>query len=79
LLARLVVRRLISVDEPILIALDDTVFRRWGSVHHASRNRWIVARLVVRLPFCSQPVCLHVLFQLWAGRGSAFPVGLAGQ
>jgi len=28
-------------------------------------NRWVVAGVVVRLPFCSSPVCLPVLFRLW--------------
>jgi hypothetical protein len=35
--------------------------------------------MVVRLPFCSHPVCLPMLFRLWAGKGTASPVELAGQ
>ena len=45
----------------------------------AGGNRWVVAGIAVRLPFCTAPVCLPVLFRLWAGRGSASPVELAGQ
>jgi hypothetical protein len=32
---------------------------------------------VVRLPCCTRPVCLPVLFRLWAGKGSASMVDLA--
>ncbi|UQX12047.1 hypothetical protein [Candidatus Mycobacterium methanotrophicum] len=38
----------------------------------------MIAGIVVRLPFCSHPVCLPVLFRLWAGKGTASPVELAG-
>jgi len=93
--ARLVVHRLLEADAPITIAVDDTLFRRWGKkVHHAfwthdgaaqgpaklgRGNRWVIAGIVVRLPFTSGPTCLPVLFRLWAGKGSASPVTLAGQ
>jgi hypothetical protein len=36
-------------------------------------------RIVVRLPFCTAPACLPVLFRLWAGKGTASPVELAAQ
>ena len=42
-------------------------------------NRWVIAGIVVRLPFCTAPVCLPVLFRLWAGKGTTTPVELAGQ
>lgn len=93
-LARLIVTRLLDDDAAITVAVDDTLFRRWGKkVHHAfwthdgaaqgpakigRGNRWIIAGIVVELPFCSHPVCLPVLFRLWAGKGSASPVQLAG-
>ncbi|TQC45820.1 hypothetical protein EEB14_29375 [Rhodococcus sp. WS4] len=35
--------------------------------------------MVVDLPFCSHPVCLPILFRLWAGKGTASPVVLAGE
>ena len=73
---------------------DDTLFRRWGKrVHHAfwthdgaaqgpaklgRGNRWVIIGIVVTLPFCSHPVCLPMLFRLWAGKGTASPVELAG-
>lgn len=95
LLARIIVARLLPGDAPIVVAVDDTLFRRWGKkVHHAfwthdgaaqgpakigRGNRWIVAGIVVHLPFCSHPVCLPVLFRLWGGKGSATPVQLAGE
>lgn len=93
--ARLIVTRLLDPDEPIVVVVDDTLFRRWGrSVHHAfwthdgaaqgkykiSRgNRWVIAGIVARLPFCTAPVCLPVLFRLWAGKGTASPVELAAE
>ncbi|WP_239307814.1 MULTISPECIES: transposase [unclassified Frankia] len=82
--ARLVVRRLLDDDAPVTVVVDDTLFKRWGrKVHHAfwthdgaaqggrkiaRGNRWVVAGIVVRLPFCAAPVCLPVLFRLWAGK-----------
>jgi hypothetical protein len=93
-IARLIVDRLLDADTAITVAVDDTLFRRWGKkVHHAfwthdgaaqgpaqlgRGNRWVIAGIVVRLPFCSHPVCLPVLFRLWAGKGTASPVELAG-
>jgi Transposase DDE domain len=43
----------------------------------ARGNRWVIVGLVVRLPFCTRPTCLPVLFRLWGGKGSATPVELA--
>jgi DDE superfamily endonuclease len=79
----------------ITVAIDDTLFRRWGKKvfaafwthdgaaqgkHKIGRgNRWIVAGIVVRLPFCSSPVCLPVLFRLWRGKGTASHVDLAAE
>ncbi|WP_239341919.1 transposase, partial [Frankia sp. CiP3] len=93
--ARFVVQRLLGEDAPITVVVDDTLFKRWGrKIHHAfwthdgaaqggkkiaRGNRWVVAGIVVRLPFCTAPVCLPVLFRLWAGKGSASPVELAGE
>ena len=39
----------------------------------------MIAGIAVKLPFCSSPVCLPVLFRLWAGKGTASPVELAGE
>jgi DDE superfamily endonuclease len=94
-IARLIVQRLLPPDAAITAVVDDTLFRRWGKkVHHAfwthdgaaqgpaklgRGNRWVIVAIVVRLPFCSHPVCLPILFRLWAGKGTASPVQLAGQ
>ena len=93
--ARLVVHRLLEADAALTIAVDDTLLRRWGKkVHHAfwthdgaaqgpaklgRGNRWVIAGIVVRLPFTTGPTCLPVLSRLWAGKGTASPVALAGQ
>ncbi len=90
--ADLIVRCLLAPGEPIVVAVDDTLFKRWGrKVHHAfwthdgaaqgknkigRGNRWIIAGIVVRLPFTTTAVCLPVLFRLWAGKGSDSPVVL---
>jgi hypothetical protein len=93
--ARLVVTRLTDPGAPITVVVGDTLFRRWGRhVYHAfwthdgaaqgpakigRGNRWVIAGVVARLPFCSAPVCLPVLFRLWAGKGSASVVDLAAE
>jgi hypothetical protein len=93
--ARLVVARLLGADEPITVVIDDTLFRRWGrrvhlalwthdgSVQGPDRlgrgNRWVIAGIVVRLPCCTRPVCVPVLFRLWAGKATASVVDLAAQ
>jgi hypothetical protein len=82
-LARLVVDRLVPAGAPLLIAVDDTLFRRSGRRVHATawhhdgaakgpaRNRvgwgncWVIAGLIVELPFVDRPVCLPVAFALW--------------
>ena len=77
-IARLIVEQLLPADAPIEAVVDDTLFRRWGKkVHHAfwthdgaaqgpaklgRGNRWVIIGIVVRLPFCSHPVCLPILF-----------------
>lgn len=93
--ARLVVARLLPAGAPVTVAVDDTLFRRWGpKVAHAfwthdgaaqgprklgRGNRWVIAGIIVRLPFTSGPTCLPVLFRLWAGKGTTSPVAMAGQ
>ncbi|MGV1030552.1 MAG: transposase [Dermatophilaceae bacterium] len=93
--ARLVVHRLVQADAPLTVVVGDTLLRRWGKkVHHAfwthdgaaqgpaklgRGNRWVIAGIVVRLPFTSGPTCLPILFRLWAGKDTASPVVLAGQ
>lgn len=93
--ARLIVARLLGENEPITVVIDDTLFKRWGRrVHHAlgthdgaaqggreiaRGNRWVVAGIVLRLPWCTAPVCLPVWCRLWAGKGTVSPVEWAGE
>ena len=87
--------RLLAARAAIEVVVDDTLFRRWGRkvfgafwTHDGSAqdpnalgrgNRWIIIGIVVKLPFCSHPVCLPVLFRLWRGKGTASPVQLASE
>ena len=91
--ARLVVRYLLADGEPVVVACDGTFFKRWGRKVFQARwaydgsaqggkkiafgNTWVIAAVVCRLPFCSSPVALPVLFRLWRGKGTASPVELA--
>jgi len=90
-----VVKWLPGDTDPITVAIDGTFFRRWGRKVFQARwaydgsaqggkkaalgNTWVVAALVVQLPFCSSPVALPVLFRLWHGKGTASPAELAAQ
>jgi hypothetical protein len=78
--ARLAVMLLVPAGAPLTVAVDDSLFRRSGrKVHGAgwqydgsspSRNKlsfgtcFVVAGIVVHLPFCARPVCLPVLARL---------------
>ena len=78
--AKLAVSLLVPDGEPVVIAIDDTLFRRrgkkvwaaaWfhdGSVpgkHKAGRgNNWVILALIVKLPCCRRPVALPVLAKL---------------
>ena len=93
--ARLIVKYLLAGGEPVIVAVDGTFFRRWGKKVAQARwaydgsaqggkkvafgNTWVVAAVVVQLPFCSSPVALPVLFRLWRGKGTASQVELAAQ
>ena len=93
--ARLAVKYLLTEGEPLVVACDGTFFKRWGRRVFQARwaydgsaqggkkvafgNVWVVAALVVRLPFCSSPVALPVLFRLWRGKGTASQVELAAE
>jgi len=79
-LTRLVVELLIPAWEPVLVAVDDTLLKRSGPTVHAASwfhdgsatgghkigfgNKWVVAAIVVRLPFLRRPVALPVGFAL---------------
>jgi hypothetical protein len=78
--ARLVVLLLVPPADPLTVAVDDSLFRRSGrKVHGAGwqydgsspdRDRisfgtcFVTCGIVVRLPFCTRPVCLPVLARL---------------
>src|SRR5712692_27694 len=75
--ARLAVSLLVPAREPVLVAIDDTLFKRrgkkvwaasWfhdgsaqGPAKTARGNNWVVLAVVVCLPFCARPVALPVL------------------
>jgi hypothetical protein len=93
--ARLIVQYLLAEGEPVTVTVDGTFFRRWGKKVAQARwaydgsaqggkkiafgNTWVIAAIVVRLPWCSSPVALPVLFRLWRGKGTASQVDLAAQ
>jgi hypothetical protein len=93
--ARLAVKHLVPGGEPVTVAVDGTFFRRWGRKVFQARwaydgsaqggkkiafgNTWVIAAIIVRLPFCSSPVALPVLFRLWRGKGTASQVELAAE
>ena len=77
-LTRLVVDLLVPGGQPVLVAVDDTLFRRSGPQVHAASwfhdgsatgarqvgfgNNWVIAAVVVRLGFLDRPVALPVGF-----------------
>jgi transposase len=86
--ARLVVALLVPPGGPVVVAVDDSVFRRCGRrvfgaawQHDGSspaRNKlsfgtcFVTCGIIVRLPFCTRPVCLPVLARLHVpGKGTA--------
>src|SRR6516165_6516907 len=93
--ARLIVKHLLEEGDPLIVAVDGTLFRRWGKRVAEARwaydgaaqggkkiaygNTWVVLALVVRLRFCPSPVALPVLFRLWRGKGTASQPLLAAQ
>ena len=78
--ARLVAGLLVPAGEPVLVAIDDTLFRRRGKkvwaaswFHDGSApgpaktgygNTWVIAAVVVRLPALRRPVAVPVLAKL---------------
>ncbi len=78
--AELVVAHLLPAGAPVTVAVDDTLFRRrgrkvhgvgWfhdgstaGQVKLGLGNNWVVAAIIVTLPFLSRPVALPVLATL---------------
>jgi hypothetical protein len=85
---RLIVGHLLPVGAPLVVAVDDTMFRRSGRKVHAAHwgydgslkvargnqklsrgNSFVVAAVVVTLPFLDRPVALPVLARLWRKGG----------
>src|SRR6266576_339676 len=78
--AKLVVALLVPAGEPVVVAIDDTLFRRRGKkiwaagwFHDGSApgpaktgygNTWVIAAVVVPLPALRQPVAIPVLAKL---------------
>jgi DDE superfamily endonuclease len=78
--AQLAVMLLVAPGEAITVAVDDSLFRRSGRTVHGARWQhdgsapsrakisfgtcFVTAGIIVRLPFCSRPVCLPVLARL---------------
>ena len=78
--AKLVVALLVPAGEPVVVAIDDTLFRRRGKkvwaaswFHDGSApgpaktgygNTWVIAAVVVRLPAVRRPVAIPVLAKL---------------
>jgi DDE superfamily endonuclease len=93
---RLVVAVLLAPDTAVLIAVDDTLFRRSGRRVHGTGwhhdgaapsprgaavrwgNGWVIAAIVVTVPFCTRPVSLPVGFALWTPGGPSKQI-LAGR
>lgn len=79
-LTQLVVRLLLPEGQPVSVAVDDTLFHRRGPKVHAASwfhdgsaqgakkvgygNNWVIAAIVVRLPFLDRPVAVPVGFAL---------------
>jgi transposase len=79
-LARLIVGRLVPDGQAVTVAIDDTLFHRRGPKVHAASwfhdgsaqggrkigfgNNWVIAAIVVRLPFLDRPLALPVSFAL---------------
>lgn len=88
-LASMICERLLEPGEPVVVAIDDSLFCRVGAKVHACSwhrdvtghrgrmvarwgNSWVVAGIVLRLPFLDRPVCLPVLFRLWRPKRKQF-------
>ncbi len=89
MLAELIVTGLLAPGAPITVAIDDTLFRRRGKKVHGVGwfhdgsaagqvklgfgNNWVVAAIVVTLPYLSRPVALPVLATLAVKGGRSKP------
>ncbi|MGH3623925.1 MAG: IS701 family transposase [Sciscionella sp.] len=88
-LAEVIVTQLLGAREAITVVLDDTLFRRRGKKVHGVGwfhdgsatstaklgfgNNWVVAAIIVTVPFVSRPVALPVLAALAVKGGRTKP------
>jgi hypothetical protein len=86
-LAAAVIEALIEAGAPVRVAVDDTLLRRRGKkvwaawwTHDGSArsqdkigygNTWVIAAILVDLPFASRPLALPVMARLWRGKDTA--------
>lgn len=86
-LARTVVARLVPDGGAVTVAVDDTLFHRYGKKVHGARyqhdgsakgrdgigrgNCFVIVGIVVAVPFLARQVCLPVLFRLHIPKASA--------
>ena len=86
-LAGAVIETLLPPGADVRVAVDDTLLRRLGRkiwaalwAHDGSArsqdkigfgNTWVIAAILVDLPFASRPVALPVLARLWRGKATA--------
>jgi len=86
-LARAVVARFVPEDAAVVVAVDDTLFHRYGKKVHGARyqhdgsargrdgigrgNCFVIAGVVVAVPFLARQVCLPVLFRLHIPKAGA--------
>jgi hypothetical protein len=87
--AELVVAHLLPAGAPVMVAVDDTLFRRRGKKVHGAGwfhdgsaagqvklgfgNNWVVAAIIVTLPWVSWPVAVPVLATLALKGGRSKP------
>jgi hypothetical protein len=77
----LIIATLVPAGAPLLLATDDTLWRRTGRKLHGAAwhhdgagpgrhrpawgHRWVVVGAIVHLPFLDRAVCLPILARLW--------------
>jgi len=82
-----VVERIVPVGGAVTVAVDDTLFHRYGRKVHGARyqhdgsakgrdgigrgNCFVIVGIVVAVPFLARQVCLPVLFRLHIPKASA--------
>jgi DDE superfamily endonuclease len=80
-LLELIATTLVPAGAPVMLAVDDTLWRRIGRKLHGAAwhhdgagpgrhrpawgHRWVVVGVIVHLPFLTRAVCLPVLARLW--------------